>query len=161
MENAGDNVFAPPRATLDQPQGPEALWEMSWKDVRKLYLASVNVRALGVLYAIGALGLLGTAAITVSGPAPSTPPPAGLMPFLIAMGVVFLAGTVTSYTRPRWGRVLGIILCVLSLFSIPWGTLIGILGLIAYAQGGKLFGPERLTHQEVAAVYKQRKKDKK
>ena len=155
-----DNAFAPPRAKLDVPEGPDVLWEMPFKEVRKIYLASVNVQALGVLYAIGAIGLLATAAFTVAGPPSSTPPPTALMPFLLGMGVVFLAGTVTSYTRPRWGRVLGIILCVLSLFSIPWGTIVGILGLIAYAQGGKLFGSQRLRHKDVAAVYKQRKKDK-
>ena len=43
------------------------------------------------------------------------------------------------------------------LVGFPVGTIIGIMGLIAYATGGKLFGPERLAHGDVIAVYKQRK----
>ncbi|MBC8022917.1 MAG: hypothetical protein H7Y14_07345 [Burkholderiales bacterium] len=156
-----ENVFAPPRASLDVHEGPEALWEMPFKEVRKLYLASVNIRALGVLYALGALSLLATAGITAASPAGTAgPSPPGLIALLIALGIISVAATVSSYTRPKWGRVLGIILCGISLVSFPLGTLIGILGIIAYVQGGKLFGPDRLHHKDVALVYKQRKKDK-
>ena len=163
MDNAGDNVFAPPRAQLDTREGPQALWDLSWKDIRKLYLASVNVRALGVLYAIGAVGVLALVGITLSNPAATARGGVESLPLalLAGIGVIEIAGAVTSFTRPVWGRWLGIVLCVMSLLSFPLGTLIGIIGLIAYAQGGKLFGADRFMHKDVAAVYKQRKKDKK
>ena len=164
MDNAGGNVFAPPRAQLDTREGPEALWDLSWKDIRKLYLASVNIRALGVLYGLGASGVIVIGAVALATPAATTAR-AGIeslpMALLGAIGVVELAGAVTSFTRPVWGRWLGVVLCVLSLLSFPLGTAIGIIGLMAYAQGGKLFGPERFMHKDVAEVYKQRKKDKK
>jgi hypothetical protein len=159
-----DNVFAPPQAKLDVHEGPEVLWQMSWKDLRKLYLASVNVRALGVLYGLGAFGAIvaaifffvGTIGTSNGGAAP------GILAAVVAVfGLIYVAACVSSYTRPTWGRWLGIVVCVLGLFSFPLGTLIGIMGLIAYAQGGKLFGPDRLPHNDVAVVYKQRKKDKK
>jgi len=158
-----DNVFAPPQAKLDVHEGPEVLWEMTWKEVRKLYLASVNIRALGVLYAIGAVGILAVGTVSLLGrPERATPGYAeGWIGVIVLVGLVELAACVTSYTRPAWGRWLGIVLCILSLVSFPFGTVIGILGLVAYAQGGKLFGPERLLHKDVAIVYKQRKKDKK
>ena len=64
-----DNAFAPPRANLETQTGPQALWEMPFKELKKLYLASVNIRALGILYGLGAFGgllagalLLGAAA---------------------------------------------------------------------------------------------------
>jgi hypothetical protein len=157
-----ENVFAPPRANLETREGPEALWDMTFKQVRKLYLASVNVRALGVIYALGALGLISASTFMFADVDPNVRAaiPAGLTAFYVGIGIVFVAGTVTSYMRPRWGRWLGIVLCVLMLFNIPLGTAIGIIGLIAYAQGGKLFGRDRLLHTDVAAVYKQRKKDK-
>ena len=158
-----ENVFAPPRANLETREGPDVLWDMTFKQVRKLYLASVNIRALAFIYALGALGLVATGGMMFvdANPAVNAAAPAAVMgPVLVVMGVVWVAGVVTSYTRPRWGRWLGVALCVLMLLSIPWGTLIGILGLIAYAQGGKLFGPERIEHKDVAAVYKLRKKDK-
>ena len=165
MENTSDNVFAPPRATLDTREGPEALWELSWKEIRKLYLASVNVRALGVLYGLGAVGAVIGGAMVAFSPAGSQTetgvPLAGIGAIVLVLGLIYVAACVSSFTRPVWGRWLGMVLCVLSLFSFPLGTLIGIIGIIAYAQGGRLFGPERLMHKDLAAVYKQRKKDKK
>ena len=159
-----ENVFAPPRANLDVHEGPEALWEMSFKEVRKLYLASVNVRALGLLYGLGAVGAIAAGGIFLFAPLKDAGRAesmgAAFAAILVFLGVIYIAATISSYTRPRWGRWLGIVLCALSLLSFPFGTIIGIMGLIAYAQGGKLFGPDRLYHNDVAAVYKQRKKDK-
>ena len=159
-----ENVFAPPRASLDVQEGPEALWELPWKELRRIYLASVNIRALGVLYGLGAVGAIAAGSMLLVGTVGGAQPEAAtafLWALVVVLGLIYVAACVSSYTRPTWGRWLGIVLCVLSLFSIPFGTLIGLLGLIAYAQGGKLFGPGRLLHKDVAAVYKQRKKDKK
>ena len=66
----------------------------------------------------------------------------------------------TSFTRPRWGRFFGIGVSLLTMINIPLGTLIGIFMLIAYVRGQRLFGADRLAHQDVAAVYKQRKATK-
>jgi hypothetical protein len=150
-----DNAFAPPRANLETQTGPQELWEMPFKDLKKLYLASVNIRALGILYGLGALGGLVAGVLLVNGSMES-----GLAFVLLGSGVVSVAACISSYTRPGWGKVVGILLCILSLFNFPLGTLIGILGLIAYYNGGKLFGPNRLLHKDVVAVYKVRKKDK-
>jgi hypothetical protein len=149
-----DNAFAPPRANLETQFGPQQLWEMPFKDLKKLYLASVNIRALGILYGLGAFGLLAGPILLTRGA------DQWLGYVLIASGVVSVAGCVSSYTRPGWGRPVGILLCVLGLLNFPLGTLIGILGLVAYANGRKLFGADRLPHKDVAAVYKVRKKEK-
>jgi hypothetical protein len=158
-----DNAFAPPRSNVEVKEGPGALWDMTFKEVLKDYLASLNVRALGVLYGLGALGCIGGAfaglAGTRSGPQP-TGMVYGLMGLFIGIGVLYLLACVTSYTRPVWGRWLGIVLAALSLLSFPIGTAIGILALIAYIQGKRLFGPERFLHKDVTSVYRQRKKDK-
>jgi hypothetical protein len=164
-EVVGDDVFAPPRANLDVREGPEALWEMPFKELRKLYLASLNIRALGALYGLGMLeGLV----ILADSPANflnarDLPNNAGIVPvaFFAVFTAMALAGCVSSYSRPNWGRWIGIVLCAISLLLIPIGTAIGIMGLIAYAQGGKLFGPGRLGHKDVAAVYRQRKVNEK
>jgi hypothetical protein len=162
-EDVGDDVFAPPRANLEVREGPEVLWEMPFKEVRKLYLASLNIRALGILYFIAALG--GIALTVTSGLAlfagggGSRP---AVVPSLLMLSFtgVTVAAWITSYTRPRWGRVVGVIICAISLINIPIGTVIGILGLASYAQGGKLFGPGRLLHKDLSAVYRQRKDEK-
>jgi hypothetical protein len=159
-----DNVFAPPRANVEVHEGPEALWDMTWKEVRKLYLASVNIRALGVLYGLGAVGTIAAAGFFFMAPRTASPDTmgltAGLAAVVIFFGFLYVAATVSSFTRPTWGRWLGIVICAISLLSFPFGTLIGIMGLIAYVQGARLFGADRLHHKDVASVYKQRKKDK-
>lgn len=159
-----DNVFAPPRASLDVQEGPEALWDMPWKDLRKLYSASSNIRALGGLYGIGAFGSIAALVFLsmAAGAAQQELPysSTAVLVFVVAVAVIYVAACVSSYTRPRWGRWVGVGICVLSLVSFPLGTLIGALGLVAYARAGKLFGPGRLLHKDVAAVYKERKKEK-
>src|SRR2546421_6459259 len=97
-----DNVFAPPRASLDVHEGPGALWEMTFKEVRKLYLASVNIRALGILYGLGAVGAVAGGAILMT--ATTGSPNADAMPrvvwaLVIALGLVYVAACVSSYTR--------------------------------------------------------------
>ena len=159
-----DNAFAPPRSNVETREGPEALWDLTFKEVRKLYLASLNIRALGGLYALGALGCLFGAFATMMGPSVASEQSGvgrGLMSlFFFLIGVIYLFACVSSYTRPNWGRWLGIVLAALSLLSFPLGTAIGILALIAYIQGKRLFGPDRFTAKDVTQVYKRRKKDK-
>jgi len=155
-----DNVFAPPRSNVEVRTGPEALWALTFKQVRRLYHASSSIRALGVLYGLGAVAVIAALvlpALDSRGLGGST---LAFVGFLALMGGLSLAAAVTSFTRPRWGRWLGIALCILNLANIPFGTLIGILGLVAYFQGRLLFGPDRFTHKQVVEVYKQRKHDK-
>jgi hypothetical protein len=155
------DVFAPPRSNIEVREGPEVLWAMTWKEVRKLYLASVNIRALGFLYVLGAVGIIAASGVmSLAASGASTPPPAAFTALFIGLGALYIAACYTCFARPTWGRWLGIVLCVISLLSFPIGTIIGIMGLIAYAQGGRLFGADRISHKDVALVYKQRKKDK-
>ena len=160
-----DNAFAPPRSNVEVQEGPEALWALTWKEVRKLYLASVNVRALGFLYGLGALGVIASGFIMISassrGGAGAEGVSMGLAVFFIVLGGLYVVASWSCFSRPTWGRYLGIVLCALALLSIPFGTIVGIIGLIAYGQGARLFGPDRFLHKDVVLVYKQRKKDKK
>ena len=56
--------------------------------------------------------------------------------------------------RTSWGRICGIVVCVISLINIPLGTLIGVMGLFAFVKAKELFGPERITHEEVKTAFK-------
>ncbi|HUL95544.1 MAG TPA: hypothetical protein VLT89_06005 [Usitatibacter sp.] len=154
------NAFAPPRANVEVRTGPEALWAMSYKEVRRLYLASSNIQALGGLYALGALLDLFLGYSYFTAPETYRRGPVNLVPFFMAFAVPSIVAAVTSFTRPGWARWLGVVLCLLSLVAIPLGTLIGIWGLFAYGRGARLFGPDRFRHREVVEVYKQRERDK-
>ena len=158
-----ENVFAPPRATVDVRTGPGELWDLSWKDLRKLYYASVNIRTIGVLNVIGSLLLIAVLAIPFFTGSASAQP-GSLVPvvaFIFVATALSLLVAWTAFARPGWGRWFGIVMLVIGLINFPIGTLISIWGLVAYIQGRRLFGADRLTHKEVADVYKLRKVDKK
>jgi hypothetical protein len=154
-----ENVYAPPRANLETQEGPQELWQIEFKQLKRLYYATINIRALGVLCALGSLGLVAAVMFATSSYIASGYGRAMAL-ILFVYGGLSVVGSITSFTRPRWGRIVGIILCVLSLISFPIGTVIGILGTIAYAHGKRLLGPDRLLHRDVVDVYKQRKKAK-
>lgn len=158
------DVFAPPRSNVEVREGSEVLWAMTWKEVRRLYMASINIRALGFLYILPVVGIIAlmSAMMMTGGPtAADAESLGGWVAALLGIGVVlYAAAAYACFARPAWGRWLGIVLCAVGLLNFPMGTLIGIIGLIAYAQGGKLFGAARIAHKDVVLVYKQRKKDK-
>jgi len=158
-----DNVFAPPRSNVVVNTGPQELWDLSWKDLRNLYYASVNIRALGVLNVIGvALLTAGIAIPILSGGKGAGN--ASIVPLFIFMavagGLSFLMAW-TAFARPGWGRWFGIVMLVLGLLNFPLGTLISIIGLIAYVRGRRLFGEDKILHKDLAEVFKQRKVEKK
>ncbi len=77
----------------------------------------------------------------------------------ILLAIFFLFAVFGLYQRTSWGKVLGIIACILMLISIPVGTIIGIAGLFAIFGSPKLFGKDRFTHKELKAEFKLRKKN--
>jgi hypothetical protein len=158
-----DNVFAPPRSNVVVNTGPRELWDLSWKDLRNLHYASVNIRAIGVLNIVGAVIVIAALAIPAFSRADASGA-ASLVPLFIFMGLASALSIVfawTAFTRPRWGRWFGIVMLVLGLLNFPIGTLISIVGLIAYVRGRRLFGDDKILHKDLADVFKQRKLEKK
>ncbi len=54
--------------------------------------------------------------------------------FFIAFSSLFGLAIFGSLKLKIWGRILGIILCFFLLFGFPVGTLLGVVGLIAYSR---------------------------
>ncbi|MBK1881640.1 hypothetical protein JIN85_04400 [Luteolibacter pohnpeiensis] len=75
--------------------------------------------------------------------------------------VLYVVTAVGLVKRTNWGRTLGIIVSALSLINIPIGTIIGIAGLAAFISSPNLFGAGRVTHRELKAEFKERKRMKK
>jgi len=48
---------------------------------------------------------------------------------LIFFSIPNIIGGIGLYKRQKWGRILALILCFLSLLSIPFGTALGIYGI--------------------------------
>jgi hypothetical protein len=122
-----------------------------WEDkrVKKLYYRSSNIQCITALIFLGAI-LHGIYFFETE----------ELVERLLFGGLVLLdlLSGVLLVRRTKSGRILGIIVCFLSLLAFPLGTLIGIVGLFAFFGAPQLFGPERIQHDILRAEFKQRRR---
>lgn len=149
-----DNPYAAPAApVLTVEQTPLA--DRSPEQIRKLYHRSVNADAIAFLMSLGLVIMIG-ALFAVS----KVGNPVGML-VIAGIGLFFLVTVIAIFKRAAPGRVLGIIGCCLMLLNFPIGTLIGILGIIAFAGAKELFGPNRIPRAVVKAAYKAMKAEAK
>jgi len=153
-------VFATPRANLETQEGPPELWQMDFKRLKRLYNASQSIRTLAAVYALGLVLFLGGALSLANSRYTISAENRALVSLMFVFAALSLLGVVTTLLRQRWARWLGIGLCVLGFAVVPIGTLVGLLGIVAYARGGRLFGRDRLRHKDVVEIYEQRKRTK-
>lgn len=144
------NVYAPPQTDIRQNTGgggnDPALRGLSTKDLKALFNHSHTIRALIFLWFLGlALILLVIAGTARMGTANAMGVP------LLLLGALLAACIYGCWHRPSWGYPVGIVVCVLILMAFPIGTLCGLLGLFAFVNGKRLFGPDRLTHEQLKA----------
>lgn len=81
------------------------------------------------------------------------------MMFLIMLLVNWVA-IYASLVRPNGGRTNGILACGFMLLGFPLGTILGLLGIIAFVGGKPLFGANKIQHKDLEKEYKFRKKNK-
>jgi hypothetical protein len=145
-------VAAPANHVNDTTEHP-ALQALNFEQLKKLRSISHSIRSLGFLWAIsGIIAVLYGATLTGDTGRESQ------MGFaLIAYGLaVALLGPYSAWARPRWGRIVCMVLSIPPLAKIPYGTLLGILSLVALGSAEPLFGPDRIPHKQVEAAYKAR-----
>ena len=65
------------------------------------------------------------------------------------VGLLAAAPFVGMWRFQHWGRILGIVLCVVLLPIRPWGTIFGVLGLAALVGSKPLFGENRLSLEQL------------
>ena len=148
--------YAPPLTAETLAPDPDSRFgELDDKAFKKLYYRSCNVTGIAFLLGLALLAIVGAATL-VRGEE-------GVFntPILIGLAAFYLVTLIGLIKRTSWGRILGIIVCVLSLISIPIGTIIGIMGLFAFIGAPNLFGPDRIPHKELKAEFKMRKKRRK
>lgn len=127
------------------------LQDLDFKRLKKLYHRSCNVNAIAFLLGLGILILSGISII------PDALEEKSAKYIFIGL-IVFYAITLFGlYQRTSWGRILGIIVCIISLINLPLGTLIGIVGLFAFFGAPELFGANRITHRELKFEFKLQK----
>jgi hypothetical protein len=152
-----NNPYEAPAAETNPTDEAEFFQELSYKELKKLRNHSSTITTLGVLWTLGALlQLFAAIALLAAGAADED----ATAPIVLVLGLFSTVSAIGAFTRAAWGRGIGILMCVLSLLGFPIGTLIGILGLIAFGNGARLFGPDRYIGKELNKEYKHRKRNK-
>ena len=155
------NPFAAPTVNpteaLGGTEGP--LGELDHTTVKKLRNASHSIRTLGALWALGCVAyiVLGVMTIANVGGRGDSEMGTALGLGLLAVSVLLGFAVWGAFSRPTWGRIVGIVLCCFGLLGFPIGTLISALCLYYYIPSGRLFGPGKITHAAISAEYKRRK----
>jgi len=141
------NPYAAPRARVEEvAANPEA------EATRRAHIGhEASIRAVGLLYYLGGVGVLlaGIAALAL----PSRDRPGGVvfMLALLALAVAqFFGGWGVRKFRP-WARILGCVISAIGLLGFPVGTVINvyILYLFLSKKGRTIFSPE---YQDVIAA---------
>jgi hypothetical protein len=149
------NPYAPPQVIESLvPAGNPQFNTLDDKTLNKLYYRSCNVSGIALLLSFGLVVL----AVLIAMPEVDLALP---KPVFMGLAVFYLVAIIGMLKRTTWGRVMGIIVCILSLLSIPLGTVIGVVGLFAFIKAPDLFGPGRVRHKDLKTEFKLRKKAKK
>ncbi len=145
-----ENPYQPPSAAFDELPLPVGMSGMTPKEVQRLYYRSTNVNAIAGLLTFAVIML--AIALVSSQQLPEEFIDRGLV---LGMLIFYAFAAVGLIRRTSWGRILGIISCVISLPAVPLGTIVGVLGLVAFFRAKILFGTGRVTHREVKLAYKE------
>lgn len=113
---------------------------LDFKQLKKLYYRSCNVNAITLLLGLGLI------AMAMASMLPSL---ADIRLIIIGIAVYHAVAVTGLVKRTSWGRILGILACIIALISIPIGTIIGASGLLAFCGAPELFGVNRVTHREL------------
>lgn len=138
------------RIITDKLQG------LDFKQLKKLYYRSCNVNVITFLAGL-CLIVLPIMALLPNAEFMALLPNAEYKPFMkfviVGLAVFYGVAAVGLFKRTAWGRILGIIVCVMALINIPFGTAIGAFGLFAFFKAPELFGSNRVTHRELKTEF--------
>ena len=150
------NPYTSPQSEIAQPtQGNAEFSNLDFNSLKKLYHRSCNVNAITFLLGLGLIFLL------VASFLPSDEGSHSLRFVFIGLAVFYAIAIFGLFNRSSWGRILGIIVCIISLINIPIGTLIGIFGLFAFFGSPQLFGIDRIKHKALKSDFKLQKSNRK
>jgi hypothetical protein len=123
------------RMITDKLQG------LDFKQLKKLYYRSCNVNAINFILGLGLIGLLFLLISPISEYENSIKFAEKSTKFaFVGLTVFYAVAVVGLFKRTAWGRIVGIIVCVMALINIPTGTAIGAFGLFVFS-GYALYSP--------------------
>ncbi|HYH96339.1 hypothetical protein [Hyalangium sp.] len=137
-------------ATIEHP----SLKALGFVQLKSLRSISRSLRSLGFLWAFSGIVTVVFGGTLIGDPGRDNELGLVLVPYGLA---VALLGPYSAWARPAWGRTVCMLLSVPPLASIPYGTLLGILSLVALGRAKPLFGADGIPHKQVEAEYQARK----
>ncbi len=145
-----DNPYAPPTAELHPPPQTRLLFaDMSTKDLKTLKDRSTNIRVIGFFWGFAAVVSL-ILGLTLW----KEDKVVSLIAFAFLLGLALMV--YGCWARPAWARIPGMVFAALYVPAFPVGTIIGGMALLAFYHGKALFGPGRLTPDDLTTEYKHR-----
>jgi hypothetical protein len=145
-------VAAPTNPVNDTTEHP-ALQALNFEQLKKLRSISHSIRSLGFFWGVCGIVAIYVGATMIGHAGRGSQMGFAMIPYGLA---VVLLGPYSAWARPGWGRIACMVLSIPPLANIPYGTLLGILSLIALGSAGPLFGPDRIPHKQVEAAYRAR-----
>jgi hypothetical protein len=143
------NDLAPDIAPADTADTENPLRLLSTKETRNLYRRARSIRTLCFFWLLAiAMSLV---FIFSASPGSMT------IPICSAFVVLAAAAFFGTWRFQHWGRILSIALCVAILPVFLWGTIFGILGLVALIGSKPLFGPHRFSQRQLREEMEHRK----
>ena len=159
--NPAFNPYAAPESELASGGGRRLFQDLDQKTVKKLYHHSHTLITMSVLWSLGAIVCLVAASFAVDKNLSIfglDPEPTALI--LCAQALLNIFAVIGCWKRPVWGRIVAMVATATSILSgAILAIIIGILVMIALAQGGRLFGPDRFLHSDLKTEFKYRKKN--
>jgi hypothetical protein len=136
------------RMITDKLQG------LDFKQLKKLYYRSCNVNAFNFFLGLGSIGLLFLLISPINEYESFTKYTEKSMKLVsVGQAVFYAVAVVGLFKRTAWGRIVGIIVCVIILINFPIGTAMGAFGLFAFFKAPELFGSNRVTHRELKTEF--------
>jgi hypothetical protein len=129
------------------------LEELDFEQLKKLWSISRSIRSLGFLWGLSGIVTAYLGATMSASPGQDTSLALWLLPYGLVTAVV---GPYCAWARPSWGRVVCMVLSIPPLGKVPYGTLLGILSLLALGKAQPLFGDNKIPHKDVEAAFKAR-----
>lgn len=157
MTDSSSNPFSPPGA-YDVTPLPTQIDDLDFKGLKSLYLVSRNLRALAVIYILFGIGLMVGAGLAYN----------TAMIILLPFGLGFLLAGIGYMKRTGWGNILGLVVACFYLVGFVFslasgrpgllGLIFGVVGVQIFVKGKRLFGVDRVTHQELKDAYQRSKR---
>jgi hypothetical protein len=139
--------------------------ELSTSELKKIYFRSESIKSIAAIIVVAIVGWGFKADLFVRYGGENIVLKTLTHPLNITVLLLSILAFIGLIRRTFWGRIVGIVTCILWVGCAVWFSrfsifiLFGIWGLFVLIPRGNLFGPHRIDAKEIKSEYKWRKKN--